>query len=40
MESFLSNKRKISVRLKYTKIQLSQKHYWENAKIIDHEYRF
>ena len=24
----------------YTKIQLSQKHYWENFKITYHKYRF
>ena len=24
----------------YTKIQLSQKHYWENYEITDHKYRF
>ena len=40
MEFFLCNKRKIAVKSAIHKIQLSQKHYWENFKINDHKYRF
>ena len=38
---FLCDNRKKAVKLlKCTKIQLSQKHYWENFKITDHKYQF
>ena len=34
VELFLCNKRKIAVKPKCTKIQLSQKHYWEILKSV------
>ena len=40
MEFFLCNKRKITINQQYIKIQLPQKHYWENFKITDHNYEF
>ena len=40
VEFLFCNKCKVAVKLTYTKIQLSQKHYWVNIKMIDHKYRF
>ena len=37
MEFFLCSKSKL-LNWQYTKIHLSQKHYWENFKITDHKY--
>ena len=40
MKFFLSNKCKTAVKLQCAKIQLSQKHCWENVKIANHENPF